>query len=88
MDIGPLYASAYPAVQNFCIAARALGIGTALTTVIRIHTAEVAADLGIPANYEIVALVPMGRPAGKFGVAYRKPVEAVTHWNAWGEKRR
>ena len=40
MDIGPLYASVYPAVQSFMVAARALGIGTALTTVIRIHTAE------------------------------------------------
>ena len=88
MDIGPLYASAYPAVQNFCVAARALGIGTALTTVVRIHTAEVFADLGIPAGYEIAALVPMGRPLGNFGVAYRKPVEAVTHWNEWGSKRR
>ena len=41
MDIGRLDASVYPAVQNFCLAARALGLGTALTTVIRIHTAEV-----------------------------------------------
>ena len=88
MDIGPLYASAYPAVQNFCVAARALGIGTALTTVIRIHTAEVLAELGIPTHYEIAALVPMGRPAGAFGVAHRKPAEALTHWNRWGAKRR
>ena len=46
MDIGRLDASVYPAVQNFCVAARSLGLGTALTTVIRIHTAEVLADLG------------------------------------------
>ncbi len=38
MDIGRLDASVYPAVQNFCVAARSLGLGTALTTVIRIHT--------------------------------------------------
>jgi nitroreductase len=88
MDIGPLYASCYPAVQNFMVAARALGIGTALTTVVRIHTEEVFTDLGIPAGFEIAALIPMGRPAGKFGVAYRKPVEALTHWNEWGAKRR
>jgi nitroreductase len=30
MDIGRLDASVYPAVQNFCVAARALGLGTAL----------------------------------------------------------
>ncbi|HEX9260225.1 MAG TPA: nitroreductase family protein [Acidimicrobiales bacterium] len=88
LDIGPLYASCYPAVQSFCVAARALGLGTALTTVIRIHTTEVREALGIPELYEIAALVPVGYPVGHFGVARRKPVEAVTHWNAWGAKRR
>ena len=79
MDIGRLDASVYPAVQNFCVAARSLGLGTALTTVIRIHTAEVLEALGVPtapdgsARYEIAALVPVGWPSGKFGVAPRKP---------------
>jgi nitroreductase len=89
MDIGRLDASVYPAVQNFCIAARSLGLGTALTTVIRIHTAEVLAELGVPeGRYEIAALVPVGVPAGNFGVARRKPAAAVTHWNQWGDRRR
>jgi nitroreductase len=88
MDIGPLHASVYPAVENFLVAARALGIGTALTTVIRIRTAELREVLGIPDQYEVAALVPMGRPAGSFGVARRKPVEAVTHWNRFGDRRR
>ena len=89
MDIGRLDASVYPAVQNFCVAARALGLGTALTTVIRIHTAEVLAALGVPEDrFEIAALVPVGHPTGSFGVAPRKPASAVTHWNRWGDKRR
>lgn len=94
MDIGRLDASVYPAVQNFCIAARSLGLGTALTTVVRIHSAEVLALLGVPtrddgsARFEIAALVPVGHPIGKFGVAARKPAAAVTHWNHWGDKRR
>ena len=88
MDIGPLYASVYPAVQNLMVAARALGIGTALTTVIRIHTAELCEALGVPGGYEVAALVPMGRPVGRFGVARRKPVEAVTHRDRFGTKRR
>jgi nitroreductase len=88
MDIGRLDASVYPAVQNFCVAARSLGLGTALTTVIRIHTAEVLAELGVPeGRFEIAALVPVGRPAGRFGVAPRKPADAVTHWDAWGDRR-
>ena len=87
MDIGPLYASVYPAVQNFMLAARELGIGTALTTVVRIHHDELRALLGIPESMEVAAVVPMGRPTGSFGVARRKPVAAVTHWDAFGNKR-
>ena len=93
MDIGRLDASVYPAVQNFCLAARALGLGTALTTVIRIHSTEVFEVLGVPTRsdgsprFEITALVPLGHPVGKFGVAPRKPAASVTHWNRWGAKR-
>jgi nitroreductase len=89
MDIGRLDASVYPAVQNFCIAARALGLGTALTTVIRIHTDELLELLGVPAGrFEVAALTPLGHPSGRFGVAPRKPAAAVTHWDGWGAKRR
>jgi nitroreductase len=89
MDIGRLDASVYPAVQNFCVAARALGLGTALTTVIRIRSSELLDLLGVPAGkFEVAALTPLGHPTGRFGVAPRKPAAAVTHWNRWGDKRR
>jgi nitroreductase len=89
MDIGRLDASVYPAVQNFCIAARALGLGTALTTVVRIRSAELLDLLGVPAGkFEVAALTPLGYPTGRFGVAPRKPAAAVTHWDRWGDKRR
>jgi nitroreductase len=89
LDIGRLDASVYPAVQNFCVAARSLGLGTAVTTVIRVYGDEVLAELGVPdGRYEIAALVPVGHPSGRFGVAPRKPATAVTHWDHWGEKRR
>jgi nitroreductase len=87
MDIGRLDASVYPAVQNFCVAARSLGLGTALTTVIRIHGTEVLDELGVPeGRFEIAALVPVGHPRGRFGVGMRKPAEAVSHWNRWGDR--
>jgi nitroreductase len=88
LDIGRLDASVYPAVQNFCLAARSLGLGTAFTTVIRIHGDEVLAALGVPeGRYEVAAVVPIGHPTGRFGVAPRKPADAVTHWDRWGDRR-
>jgi nitroreductase len=86
LDIGTIWASVYPAVQNLMLAARALGIGTALTTVYRIRQDDVRAVCGIPEQWEIAALVPMGRPSGSFGVAPRRPVESVTYWNHYGER--
>jgi nitroreductase len=55
--------------------------------VYRIHQDEMRAICGIPERYEIVALVPMGRPRGRFGVGRRRPAEQMTHWNRFGAKR-
>jgi nitroreductase len=88
MDVGPTYASVYPAVQNFVLAARALGLGTVLTTVYRIHEDEVRAVCDIPDRYEIVALLPLGHPKGNWGVAARRPAESLTSWNTHGNRRR
>ena len=86
LDVGTPFASVYPAVQSFMLAARGLGIGTTLTTVYRIYQDEVRALCGIPERYEIVALVPMGRPRRPFCVGRRRPVEQVTHWGRFGSK--
>ncbi len=86
LDVGHVCASVYPAVQNLMVAARALGIGTVLTTVIRVHHDEARAVCAIPEPWEIAALVPLGRPRGRFGVAPRKPAEAVTHWDRYGSR--
>ena len=86
VEIGPLYASVYPAVQNFMLAARSQGIGTVLTTVWWSRQAELRALLDIPDRFEIVAMVPMGRPSGRFGVAPRKPIEPLTHWDRYGNR--
>ncbi|MCP4961750.1 MAG: oxidoreductase [Actinomycetia bacterium] len=87
MDVGPLYASVYPAVQNLILAARNEGLGTVLTSVFRIYEEEVAEILGVPDRYEIVALLPLGYPTGNWGVANRRAAESLTSWNRFGEKR-
>ena len=87
LDIGTLAASVFPAVQNLILAARSVGFGAALTTVFRIRHDEVRELLGIPDHQQIVALIPIGHPVGRFGIARRRPVESVTHWNRWGQRR-
>jgi nitroreductase len=87
MDVGPTYASVYPAVQNLVLAARSRGLGTVLTTVYRIHEDEVRAVCAIPDRYEVVALLPLGHPRGRWGVAARRPAESLTSWNTFGERR-
>jgi nitroreductase len=86
MDVGPTYASVYPAVQNLVLAARARRLGTVLTTVYRIHEAELRELCGIPDRYEVAALLPLGHPRGRWGVAPRRPAESLTSWNRFGER--
>ncbi len=87
MDIGTVHASVYGAVQNFMLAARALGIGTTLTTVARIYHDELAGVLDIPGGWELAALLPMGRPSGPFRRGRRRPAAAVTYYESFGRKR-
>jgi nitroreductase len=87
IDIGSLHASIFPAVQNFMLAARDLGLGTTLTTVFRAYHDEVKELVGLREHHDIVALVPIGRPEGRFGVAPRKPIDRVVSWNRYGERR-
>jgi len=88
LDVGTPFASIYPAVQNFMLAARGLGIGTTLTTVYRIYQSDVRQACSIPDRYEVIAMIPMGRPLKEFRPGRRRPVENVTHWNTFGNKRK
>ena len=78
-------ASIYPAVQNLMLAARALGLGTTITTLHRSHEAEVKQLLGVPDDVETMALIPTGYPVGRFGPTTRMPAENVTYWEKWGQ---
>jgi nitroreductase len=80
-------ASIYPAVQNLMLAARAIGLGTTLTTLHKLHEAEVKQLLGIPDDYETAAMIPVGWPRGKFATPSRLPPEKVVYWDSWGERK-
>lgn len=75
--------SVYGCLQNLFLAARALGLGTTLTTVHRMREADVKQLLGIPDEFVTYAMVPVGYPTGKWGEAQRLPVEAIAYKDSW-----
>jgi nitroreductase len=80
--------SIYGAVQQLCIAARAYGVGTSLTTLHGGHEDELRALLGLPEDALTMALVPLGYPTrGRWAQPKRRPVEEVVHWEKWGTHR-
>jgi nitroreductase len=80
------YASILPAVQNLLLAARALGLGTTLTTLHRAFEHELRALLALPPTVEPVVVVPLGFPADRFGPTRRRPVDEVAFLDAWGRR--
>lgn len=79
-----LYGSIYPAIWSFQLAARARGLGTALTTLHLLHEREAAQILGLPDDVLQVALLPVAFTLGTdFKRAQRPPVSGITHWNTW-----
>ncbi|HIO63266.1 MAG TPA: nitroreductase [Dehalococcoidia bacterium] len=79
--------SIYPAVQNILLAARALGLGSAITTLHKRYEKEIKDLLGIPDNVETAALLPIGfiQEGYKYGPTRRAPVSEVTYWEKWEE---
>jgi nitroreductase len=80
-------ASIYPAVQNILLACRALGLGAVLTTNHMLLQDEMKQVLGLDADVMTFGLIPIGHPAGNFGLVVRKPMAEVVfrdrfprHW--------
>ena len=77
--------SIYPAVQNMLLAARALGLGTTLTTRHLLYEKESEEALGIPEGFHSYAILPIGYPLGRFGPVGRGPLAEVVYLDRWGE---
>lgn len=78
-------ASIYPAVQNMLLAARALGLGSTLTTRHLLYAKEAEAALGLPEGVHSYAILPIGWPMGKFGPVGRTRLEDVVFNERWGQ---
>jgi len=84
IERGRYASSIWLAVQNLFLAARALGLGTRLTTTHIQREQEIKDMLGIPDYVETVALTPLGYPRGRFGTTDQKPAAEVSSYNRWG----
>ena len=82
-EVGQAESSVFGCVQNLFLAARALGLGTTLTTVHRFREQEVRDVLGIPEDVITWAMIPVGYPTGKWGEAERRPLDEVAYWDTW-----
>ncbi len=84
-DPGSLEAgsSIYMAVQNLMLSARALGLGTVMTTAQSLIETQMREILGIPDNAYPVAVIPIGYPDANFGPTTRKGLDEILRWNSW-----
>ncbi len=72
-------ASVYPLVWNILLAARNEGFGGVLTTMVVPEEAAVKELLGVPDEFAVPAVVPLGQPVTQLGKLKRKAVsEFVT----------
>ncbi len=76
--------SIFPAVQNLLLAATALGLGSALTTITTGYRAELQRLLDLPEHVRPVAVIPLGHPARPLGPPRREPFDAHTHRDRYG----
>ncbi|WP_229477638.1 nitroreductase family protein [Mycolicibacterium mageritense] len=70
-------ASVYPFVWNILLSARNEGYGGVLTTMAIAEEPRVKELLGIPDEYAIAAVVPLGKPVRQFTKLTRKPVSEI-----------
>jgi nitroreductase len=76
------WGSLYPAVWSFMLAARARGIGAAITTTHLERADEVAALLNLPDHLEQGPLLPVAYYTGEdFRPAVRRPLDEVVTWH-------
>ena len=75
--------SIWPGIQNLLLAARAMGLGAAPTTLALMDTDAVAETLSLPNTMAAYCLIPVGYPLGNFGPVTRKPLDEITRFDQW-----
>jgi nitroreductase len=78
--------SIFPSVWSAMLAARAEGVGSALTSVMMFQADKTLEILGVPKDqgWNFSCCVTFGYPTGRWDVAPRNVVENVSYRNGWG----
>lgn len=72
------------AMQNLCLAAHALGLGTVIIGLFEHRKA--GEILGVPQNAEVVAMTPLGYPSTGGGSPKRKEISEFVSYEKYGKK--
>lgn len=77
----------FPCLWNLCLAARAEGLGTTITTLLKLQRERVEDLLGMPRDdiWGMHGMVPIGYPTGNWGVPGRQPAEDAVFSEKWGD---
>ena len=76
----------FPVLWNFCLAARAEGLGTFITTLLKLRKQEVEQLLGMPEGFwHMHAMIPNGYPTGRWGMANRHPANEYVYSEQWDQ---
>ena len=77
-------ASIYPFVWNVLLGARQAGFGGTITTLAVAREPEIQALLGIPGDFAVAAIVPLGRPVKQLTKLRRRRVEEIATRERFG----
>lgn len=78
--------SIYPAMQNFLLAARAIGLGACLTSWASYGGEQLLREaVGIPDDWLLAGHVVVGWPRGRHGPVRRRPLADVVDLDTWDE---
>lgn len=80
------FGSIFPAVQNLLLAARAINLGAALTTIPTWNLIAARRILGLPWTITPCAVIPLGVPMGHYGPTTRRPVHEVVSFDRYGNR--
>lgn len=77
----------YPCLWNLCLAARSEGLGTAITSLLKLQKERVEDLLGMPRDdvWNMHGMIPIGYPTGKWGVPRRRPAHEAVYVDTWGQ---